>query len=374
MVLFLEALAFIAAVVCAAFGYRALRQCQNAKRFSIRTANRIDEALFVRIGGIEQWVKIRSEDRNNPVLLVLHGGLALSYMAFTPLFRQWEKHFTIVQWDRRGTGKTFGRNCQTGHGELTLERITCDGIELAEWLARGLHKEKIFLLGHSMGSLPGLTMAAKCPSLFEAYVGCEQVVNMQRNETVSYQMMLTALHESGDRKNLKVLTRIGPPPYANIGIWKAKQRLAPKIDPVFRKLVQQTIPALLLTSPSYSLMDLFDFIGGNLFSGEQLFAHWMAFDAKELGSRFELPIYIIQGERDIMAPKSLAQEWFDGIEAPRKTFATMASSGHLIMFATPGLVLDKLLALLNPATFEMSRSLEGDRHLSNAQYSIGRKA
>jgi hypothetical protein len=101
----LAALALVAALVCAALAYQAFRQHLNARAFAIRTRSGIDEALFVRIGGIDQWVRIRSEDRASPVVLVLHGGMALSYMAFTPVFQPWEKHFTVVR--KAGKGKSI---------------------------------------------------------------------------------------------------------------------------------------------------------------------------------------------------------------------------------------------------------------------------
>jgi hypothetical protein len=40
---------------------------RNAKEYYINSAKGIDEASFVSIGGIEQWVTIRGENRNNPV-------------------------------------------------------------------------------------------------------------------------------------------------------------------------------------------------------------------------------------------------------------------------------------------------------------------
>lgn len=89
--------------------YRAHRQSASVAAPAIRTPNGIDEALFVRAGGIDQWVSIRGENRSNPVMLVLHGGPATSYMSFTTFFQPWERYFTVVQWDRRGVGKTFGR-------------------------------------------------------------------------------------------------------------------------------------------------------------------------------------------------------------------------------------------------------------------------
>jgi hypothetical protein len=34
----------------------------------------IARVLFVSLGGLEQWISIRGEDRSNPVLHVVHGG------------------------------------------------------------------------------------------------------------------------------------------------------------------------------------------------------------------------------------------------------------------------------------------------------------
>jgi pimeloyl-ACP methyl ester carboxylesterase len=42
------------------------------------------------------------------VLLVLHGGPGWPNAVFTLPLRSWEGHFTVVQWDHRGAGKTLG--------------------------------------------------------------------------------------------------------------------------------------------------------------------------------------------------------------------------------------------------------------------------
>jgi pimeloyl-ACP methyl ester carboxylesterase len=346
MIHLFEALVIATALACGGLAYRAFWQYRNARTFAIRTDNGIDEASFIQIGGIEQWIQIRGENRSNPVMLVLHGGMALSYLAFTPLFQPWEKQFTIVQWDRRGVGKTFGRNHPNGHGEMDLERIILDGIELAEWLGKRLQKEKLILLGHSMGSIVGLTMAKRRPNLFLAYLGTEQVISMAENEAVSYELMLATLRAVGDEKSLDALTQIGPPPYPNVRVWGAKQQLMTRVDPMYRRTVRRVIPSLLFFAPNYSLKDLLHFIAGNRFSAEHLFADWMSFDAKKLGHRFEIPVLIIQGETDVMAPTVLVQEWFEQLEAQQKSLVVVNSMGHLLMFVNPDLFLCKLANFL----------------------------
>ena len=90
-------------------GLLAQLRARNAEQFAISPKNGIDEATYVSIGGIEQWVTIRGEDRANPVLLFLHGGPGDVTSPWTfALFAPWEKHFTVVQWDQRGAGRTLG--------------------------------------------------------------------------------------------------------------------------------------------------------------------------------------------------------------------------------------------------------------------------
>ena len=127
---------------------------RNARDYVVASPNGVDEAKYVVIGGIEQWITIRGEDRNNPVLLILHGGPgdATNPWGYAG-FRSWQKRFTVVQWDQRGAGRTFGKSGPSIAPTMTIDRMTQDGIELAELLRKSLQKDKIILVGHSWGSI-----------------------------------------------------------------------------------------------------------------------------------------------------------------------------------------------------------------------------
>src|SRR6202049_555580 len=64
-------------------------------------ATPIQEARFVTLGGIEQWITIRGANRANPVLLVVHGGPGDAQSSLRSTYAVYEKDFTIVQWDQR---------------------------------------------------------------------------------------------------------------------------------------------------------------------------------------------------------------------------------------------------------------------------------
>src|SRR4051812_14022633 len=134
-----------------ALGYRTVSQHQQATRLEIRTPRAINEAGFVRLGGVEQWVQIRGQDSLNPVIVILSGGPGMPYTALTKLFQPWEDQFTVVMWDRRGVGKTFARQGEAATGAITFDALANEGVELAEHVRRRLHKDKVVLLGHSVG-------------------------------------------------------------------------------------------------------------------------------------------------------------------------------------------------------------------------------
>ena len=98
-------------------------QARNARDYAITTAYGIDEARYVEIGGIRQWITIRGQDRRNPVLRLLHGGPgdATSPWGYAVL-RSWTKAFTVVQWDQRGAARTLGANGASPASAITIAR------------------------------------------------------------------------------------------------------------------------------------------------------------------------------------------------------------------------------------------------------------
>ena len=148
--------------VAAAAGYRIHGQHAAASALTIQTPNGIVEAGFQTIGGIEQWIQIRGEDRNNPVILFLHGGPSLSMIPFTwRTMRAWEKQFTIVNWDQRGAGRTYTHNGGAASPATSIDQLIADGIDVAEFARQHLHKRKIILVGESFGTVIGTKWRAE---------------------------------------------------------------------------------------------------------------------------------------------------------------------------------------------------------------------
>jgi pimeloyl-ACP methyl ester carboxylesterase len=131
---------------------------------------RVQEERFVTVGGIEQWVTIRGDDRSNPVLLILHGGPGEAQSPLASVYAPLERNFVVVQWDQRGGGRTRARASGSAQS-ASLERLVEDGIELTEYIRGYLRTSNVLLVGHSWGSFLGVHIESDDQNCFAASLG-----------------------------------------------------------------------------------------------------------------------------------------------------------------------------------------------------------
>jgi pimeloyl-ACP methyl ester carboxylesterase len=288
----------------------------------------INEQAFVSIGGIDQWISIRGDNRDNPVILVLHGGPGVSNAPFAPAFLPWEKDFTIVEWDQRGAGRTFGRHGPDGAGVLSIDRLTQDGIELTQYLRSHLQKDKVVLLAVSFGSVIGQKMVYARPELFSAYVGSGQFVNAAEGDALGYTLTLAQARATGNSDAIKALEAIGPPPWPDVKTRSAAKGWATRMTKADDPASTMNVPAMLKALPDYSEADLKNLAAGAAFSTEPLVRDAMSFDARALGARFPVALFIFQGADDFNTPTPLVERWFATINAPTKAIIIVDHASH----------------------------------------------
>src|SRR5579862_547648 len=144
--------------VSSALLYRKYLQHKVAQARAITSPNGIESLEPVRIGGIDQWIEVRGQDVNNPILLFIHGGPGIAFMPLSGSFQgPWEKYFTVVQWDQRGAGKTYTSNDEElQRRTMNIPQMEEDTLEVANYLRTRFKRDKIFVIGHSWGSVLGL--------------------------------------------------------------------------------------------------------------------------------------------------------------------------------------------------------------------------
>jgi pimeloyl-ACP methyl ester carboxylesterase len=331
-----------AIVIAAPLGYVALRRRAVARRLVLPPPG-IDEHGYVRLGGVDQWVQIRGADRANPILLMLHAHGA-SMIPLTPLYASWERHFTMVLWDRRTVGRTRRAARRSGDGDWTFERFVADGVELVEHLRQRLGQDRVVLAAHSQGTVIGVGMARRRPDLVHAYVGMGQMVDMARNESIAYERLLAQARAAGRHRVAEGLTALGPPPYPDRSTWIRRLRYGMAVDPEARAW-QKVALARALLMPGYSVRDILGWFTDVMAFPQHLYEETMAVTPETLGTRFEVPVLLLHGTQDTYAIPELAQEYVEGIEAPAKTYVPLHGLGHMAPFLAPDRIIEELTAV-----------------------------
>jgi pimeloyl-ACP methyl ester carboxylesterase len=299
---------------------------------------RVEEASFVTIGGIEQWVTIRGDDDRKPVLLLLHGGPGDVQSPFISIYAPYEKDFVTVQWDQRGAGQTFAKNGAAG---VTVERLIADGLDLAQQLRQRFSKQKLIVFGHSFGSLIATRMAQQRPDLFDAYVGTGQVTVWADTVQFQFDFLTRRYKEKGDTSALAALKAIGKPDPKNrkeYFSWSRpiRQYFNPS-DTAWFADMSKVATANKMTETTMKAVE-----GGMMASGAALgFA-----DLPATGVRLEIPFYVIQGRDDLFAPTPLVEAYFDKVSAPKKRLFIIERAGHFALVTHQAEVIGALKQIL----------------------------
>ncbi|HEU4664373.1 MAG TPA: alpha/beta hydrolase [Dokdonella sp.] len=313
----------------------------------------IQEAYATRIGGIDQWLDVRGQDRRNPVILFVHGGPA---SPVTPTLWQFERpleeYFTIVNWDQRGAGKTYTTvEPQAIADTIRIQRYVDDAIEVAEYVRKRYHQDKLILMAHSWGTIVATKAALARPDLFHAYVGMGQVVNTRENERISFDYGLEQAKAHGNAGAVKELEAIAPYP-GDRPLTRERIVVARKWAQyygglsAFRDDSKYYFDGALL-SPDYDARDVCAIDRGNVFTLGRILPEFLAVDFSRV-RRFPIPIVMFMGRHDYTTPSAPTAAWLERLEAPSKQAVWFERSAHMIPWEEPGKTLSSLLAYVRP--------------------------
>ena len=298
------------------------------------------------LGGVEQWVLLRGEDKEKPVLLILHGGPGVAeMMMFREYLSELEKHFVVVNWDQQGAGKSY--NDKIPVKKMNLKQFVTNTIELTEWLKKRFNQNKIYLLGHSWGSILGIKAIQKQPESYSAYIGVSQFVNFIDGERISYDFALKTAKEKNIDHAIKELENIGRPPYKN-DIKLVKTQIERKWITKFGantygKTGYGFLIPILLRGREYTINEKIGFFMGINFSLNLIWSHLTDVDLFTQAKELNVPVYFCAGRYDYTVPSILAERYFRDLKAPKKDWIWFENSAHNPHFEEPGKFVDYLI-------------------------------
>lgn len=312
----------------------------------------VAELKAVPIGGVDQWILIRGEKRTNPALLFVHGGPGQSHMYLSHLLdTELEKHFTIIHWDQRGAGKSF-RAGKRDPSKMNLEQLVQDAGEVITYVKRRLGIERLFVLGHSFGTILGMLIAQRYPSHIRAYIGLCQAVGLLDCLTGSYRYLLQEAVKRGDEKSVRELRAIGEPPFRHFtkGLWKYSVILQKYGGKVHGKKGWAIFRAI-WSAPEYTVFDKLRYVRGVTFSVKHLHRQLLTHHLEKAVPRVAVPVYFLLGAYDQATPSDQAARYLEKLDAPDKKMIVFEQSAHMPHYEEPERFLQEMILLRDAGNY-----------------------
>lgn len=212
---------------------------------------------------------------------------------------------------------------------LSVDLLASDGLEVTNYIRKRLGHEKIIISGSSWGSFLATKMAHSAPNKYHFYVGLSQIVNGRKLYTESYKKVKSIAIEKNDQATLNILNSIGPPFWSQPASFGKLRRTIKKYeDESVSQLADWKMANEYLseqTKRAYIFGEEFSFLKYIGLNGDGM-VHNIALD--KCCNQFKIPIYIIQGQKDLLTVPRVTREYFKKIKAPVKEYIPLEHSAH----------------------------------------------
>jgi pimeloyl-ACP methyl ester carboxylesterase len=304
----------------------------------------LDSVEKVVLGGVEQTVLFQAVDPTKPILLFVHGGPAMPVpgvvsrgqdYAVAIATKELVQHFVVVFWDQRGAGKSYHHSIPSE--SMRVEQYISDCKELIDYLRTRFDKQKIYLAGHSWGTIIGLSIANRFPNTLHAYVGISQIINWAENDRFCYDWLKAEAEKVNDKKTLKKLKEMGTPPFLKIKQWMEFRKPLMKYKSMIYESETVKHPGMkaafniFWSSSEYSIIDIFNTFSKayKLTYTQSLIDDFAQIDFYPI-NRIEIPVYFLHGKHDVHLSGQPVKVFVENLEAPQgKKLIWYEKSSHM---------------------------------------------
>ena len=300
----------------------------------------IDLLEPVQLGESTQWIRIRAANARNPLLLLVQQGPGLPMINEVRTFGRvlsLEVDFTVVYWDQRGCGRSLRSADATR--DLSVQTMVSDTERLLAMLCDRFDTPAV-VAGFSMGAMIAARAAARRPDLVATLVAVSMDIDGAAAGKNAYEFELAAARARQNRRAVRQLTAIGPPPHLTPEGFATRRRWANnfggvRIGQTYNSMARGLL-ASLLRSPDYSLADAIRAIRGIPATTAAVLPELEALDLTDTLPRLDCPVVMVQGRHDQVAPGSAAERYAEVLTAPSKQFVWFEHSAHMPQLDEPG--------------------------------------
>lgn len=295
----------------------------------------------ITLGGVPHTVLIRGVNKENPVLLVIHGHsfpmIPFAHLDYAdPNSRDTdrgilEKKFVVVNYDQRGVGRTSRHEIPAE--TMNMKQYVDDAEELVGILRNRFQKDKIHIHAISWGSFIGAKLVERRPEWFYNYLSEGQAVFLPEVYKAMREFALREARKENNEDGIQAMESAEPPS-------------------VERSLEENMASVAIISKwgdyyyqHTYGLMDLFGFVMTSLWYAPEYSLmdkvqtlqsvntftrattqELMTLDLRKETPELKVPVTFIMGEHDVML--DTARDYFNKLKAPSKELIIIPDAGH----------------------------------------------
>jgi pimeloyl-ACP methyl ester carboxylesterase len=296
--------------------------------------------------GNGQFIRVRASTLSNPPLLLVQQGPGLPMINEVRRFEhllKLEQEFTVIYWDQRGCGLSL--RSVDGRPIGVLQMVD-DTVSLLELLHERFNS-KVYVAGFSFGATLAAFAATRRPDLVANLVAVGMDIDGDAAGTSAYEFALDMAVERGIRRAVRQLEAVGPPPHLTTKKFTTRARWASNFggvstDETYSSLVRRLLVSL-IRSDDYSVLDSIRTIRGIGETQAALLKEMAELDLVRALPLIDVPVVMVQGRLDQVAPGEQAQNYFDCLAAPSKDLVWFEASAHTPHLEEPAKFRDLLL-------------------------------
>lgn len=300
----------------------------------------VDEGVYVELGGQEQYLLVRGADKNNPVVIFLHGGPSSpeSFVNYC-----WQNkvlnEYTIIDWDQRGCGRTYihNKNQDPNNKTVSYEQALTDLDELVNYACKRFSQNKVIIAGHSYGTVLGIDYISRHPDKVSQYVAAAQVVsNDINNQIMAKDAINTATKQNKDAAAIEKAYK----DYQNNPCVITTLILRQATAPYLPVALPDKTSKIALASP-YMGMDDFSWFLLQIGSmneyialNQKLYDELNNYDLYKVNVPSDIPIHFIFGTRDYVCPIESIEDYRNASHID-SDLSVLEDCGHNIQYTKP---------------------------------------
>ncbi|WP_339277948.1 alpha/beta hydrolase [Paenibacillus sp. FSL W8-0426] len=280
----------------------------------------------IEINGSKHRIMIRGHDRDNPVIIFVHGGPGSSEIAYAASFQNlWEQHFTVVNYDQRASGASY--HFFENYDDLSSKVLVEDLLAITDHVSERLGQDKVILIGHSYGTYVAAQAAQQAPEKYTAYIGIGQLGNATESEIDALEYVINEARRVGDEGNVQRLEQMSEEIRKGTALTPRSYVTKYGGASSSGEMPDGNVFDMIMGS-EYNLLDIIRYYVGILSHQQVLLDEVFDTPLSTAVTELDLPVYFVMGKYDYMTSSAAARTYFDQLNAKQKQFIAYENSAH----------------------------------------------